>query len=62
MTLLNTRDYTGYSESSLEEAIAQALAKSGKDHDQVKIIETRSAQPQDNKRYYQATLSTFSEY
>ncbi|KTD45125.1 hypothetical protein Lqui_2986 [Legionella quinlivanii] len=61
MTLINTRDYTGYSESSLEEAIAQALAKSGKDQDQVKIIETRSAQPQDNKRYYQATLSAFSE-
>ncbi|KTC75317.1 hypothetical protein Lbir_0462 [Legionella birminghamensis] len=61
MTLLNTRDYTGYSDSSLEDAIAQALAKSGKDHDQVKVIETRSTQPQDSKRHYQATLTTFSE-
>lgn len=60
MTILRNRDYTGYSDTSLEHAIANALEKAGKDANRIKVIETRSSQP-DDKRHYQATLTTFTD-
>ncbi len=54
---IKTKDYTGYSESSIEDAITDALEKIGQ-HRQVEVIETRSSQHGTNQNQYQATLTT----
>lgn len=58
MTILEARDYTGYSEASLDEAIADALQKA-KEHTHFEVIETRSSRFPDNKCHYHVTLTTF---
>lgn len=60
MTILETRDYIGYSETSIADAIANALQKAG-EHSHFQVIETRSSQFPDNKCYYHVTLTTFNE-
>lgn len=58
MLSLNTREYTGFSEESLNEAISNALEKAEQHHN-FKVIEARSSQFSDNKRQYYVTLATF---
>lgn len=60
MTILDARDYTGYSEASLDEAIADALQKAD-DHNHFEVIETRSSRFPDNKCHYHVTLTTFCD-
>lgn len=55
MNKLKQSDFTGYSKSSLEEAMNDALRQAGK-HRQLKIIETRSSQFS-NEKLYQVTLA-----
>ncbi|OGV41160.1 MAG: hypothetical protein A3F46_09215 [Legionellales bacterium RIFCSPHIGHO2_12_FULL_42_9] len=57
MTIIKTEDYTGYSESSIDDAITDALEKAGK-HRRVEVIETRSSQQGENQCQYQVTLTT----
>ncbi|MGQ3891686.1 hypothetical protein [Legionella sp. CNM-4043-24] len=56
MMKLKQNDFTGYSESSMDEAIHNALQKAGS-HSHVRIIETQSSQLSDKKRFYQVTLA-----
>jgi len=56
---MKTRDYTGYSDESLNEAINNALQKS-EEHSHFEVIETRSSQFRDDRRHYQVTLTTFA--
>lgn len=58
MTNLDARDYTGYSEDSLNEAIADALQKAD-DHSYFEVIETRSSRYPDNKCQYHVTLTIY---
>jgi flavin-binding protein dodecin len=60
MIISKKRDYTGFSEESLNEAIANALEKAKK-HSHFEIIEARSSQFADNKRHYHVTLATFCD-
>ncbi|WP_419419899.1 hypothetical protein ACNVED_00920 [Legionella sp. D16C41] len=60
MIISKTRDYTGFSEESLNEAISNALEKA-ENHSHFEVIEARSSQFADNKRYYYVTLATFFE-
>lgn len=53
-------EYTGYSDSGINEAIQNALQKAS-EHKHIEIIETRSSQTGEDKRYYQVTISTFSD-
>lgn len=57
---MKTRDYTGYSNESLQQAIHDALKKSD-EHSHFEVIETRSSQFVDERRQYQATVTTFYE-
>jgi dodecin len=59
MTILPAHDYTGYSESSLNEAIANALRQAEEDS-QFKVIETCSSHFPDNKCQYHVTLTAFN--
>lgn len=56
---MKTRDYTGYSAESLNDAINNALQKA-EDHHYFEVIETKSSQFRDERRHYQVTLTTFS--
>ncbi|QBR85245.1 dodecin domain-containing protein [Legionella israelensis] len=56
----NTGDYTGYSETGIEEAIQNALEKAGEPA-RFEVIETLGAQDQMDRRHYQVTLKTFTE-
>lgn len=57
MSITKTKEYTGYSESGLEEAIQNALTQA-ENYQQVKVIETRSSHNSDDKRQFQVTLAT----
>lgn len=58
MTNLDARDYTGYSEASLNDAIADALRKAD-DHSHFEVIETRSSRYHDDKCKYHVTLTIY---
>ncbi len=60
MTIKKAGDYTGYSDSGIDEAIQDALEKAG-DHARVEIVETRGSQTNGDQRRYQVTLATFDE-
>jgi len=60
MTILDARDYTGYSEASLDEAIADALQKAD-EHSHFEVIETRSSHFPNNQCHYYVTLTTFCD-
>lgn len=60
MTTLLTKDYTGYSNSGLDDAIGNALQEAG-DYQHVEVIETRSSYRPEGSRQYQVTLTTFKE-
>jgi flavin-binding protein dodecin len=60
MNKTTTRDFTGYSEFGIEEAIQDALEKAG-DYVRVEIIETRGSQANGDNRQYQVTLTAFDE-
>lgn len=51
-------EYTGYSDSGIDEAIQNALRKAG-EHTHFEIIETRGSQIGENKRHYQVTITAF---
>ena len=53
-------DFTGYSDSGINEAIQDALSKAG-DYVRVEVIETRGSETKGNKRHYQVTIATFNE-
>ncbi|MDI9818958.1 MULTISPECIES: dodecin domain-containing protein [unclassified Legionella] len=57
---LKTGEYTGSSDSGINEAIQNALQKAG-EHTRIEVVETRSSHVGDDKRYYQVTVSTFAE-
>ncbi len=59
MTILEARDYTGYSETSLNEAISNALQKADK-HYHFEVIETRSSLFPD-KSHYHVTLTAYDD-
>ncbi|WP_028389431.1 dodecin domain-containing protein [Legionella fairfieldensis] len=58
MITIKKGDYTGYSDSGIDEAVQNALQKAGK-HTHFEIIETRSSQIEKNTRHYQATVTAF---
>jgi len=58
MTILDAHDYTGYSETSLNEAINDALQKAD-EHSHFEVIETRSSRYTDDSCHYHVTLTTF---
>ncbi|STX50124.1 Uncharacterised protein [Legionella busanensis] len=60
MIISKTRDYTGFSEESLNEAILNALEKA-QEHSHVEVIESRSSLFTDNIRHYYVTLATFCD-
>lgn len=57
--VIEARDYTGYSEASLDEAIANALQKADK-HCRFEVIETRSSLFP-NKAQYHVTLTAYGQ-
>ena len=58
MKTIKTKDYNGYSEVSIDEAMMDALKQTGKKQ-QVAVIETRSSQNDvENKSQYQVTVTT----
>jgi flavin-binding protein dodecin len=57
MTTIKPKDYTGYSELSIDAAIVDALAKAGKNQ-HVEVIETRSSQKGADSNQYHVTLTT----
>ncbi|ASQ47279.1 hypothetical protein [Legionella clemsonensis] len=57
---IKTGDYTGSSDAGISEAIANALSKAG-EHATIEIVETRSSQVGEDKRFYQVLLSTYAE-
>lgn len=59
MTVLDAKDYTGYSEISLDAAIADALQKADK-HQRLEVIETRSSHLPDNTARYHVTLTAYT--
>ena len=60
MIITKTGDYIGYSESGIDDAIANALSKAG-DCKRVEVIETRGSQIGEDQRQYQVTLAAFME-
>jgi flavin-binding protein dodecin len=56
MTTIKAKDYTGFSESSIAEAMDNALEKSGKQCP-VEVIETRSSQQGQKPCEYHVTLT-----
>lgn len=59
MINIDARDYTGYSEASLNDAIEDALQKAD-GHSYFEVIETRSSRYSDNKCQYHVTLTIYS--
>ncbi len=55
-----SNDYTGYSNTGINEAIKDALEKAGKTK-KVAVIETRGSQIKGEKRHYQVTLAAYEE-
>ena len=60
MTEIKSKDFTGYSNMGLDEAIQDALHQAG-DYIRVEVIEAAGSQAKGNNRQYQVTLATFSE-
>lgn len=58
MKTIKTGEYTGYSNSGIDDAIQNALQKAG-EHTHFEIIETRGSQIGENKRHYQVTITAF---
>ncbi|MFC3908233.1 hypothetical protein ACFORL_03980 [Legionella dresdenensis] len=58
MTAIKTEDHTGYSDTSLQDALQEALNKA-KEYNQLMVVETRSSQMANDKRQYQVTLTTY---
>lgn len=58
MTTIKSKDYTGYSDIDLEDAITIALKKA-QPYQHVKIIETKSSSTSIDVHRYQVTLTTF---
>ncbi|WP_028372319.1 hypothetical protein [Legionella lansingensis] len=54
-----TGEYTGSSDLGLSDAIQDALQKAG-EHTRIEIIETISSWINDDKRYYQVIINTFT--
>ena len=59
-TGIKTGDFTGHSDSGIDEAIQDALEKAG-DYARIEVVETRGSQTKGNNRCYQVTLATFDE-
>ncbi|QRN02535.1 hypothetical protein GH742_00830 [Legionella sp. MW5194] len=59
MTTVKPNDFTGYSESGLDDALAQALQKAG-EYQRVEVIETRSSHTTDDKTY-QVTITAYTD-
>ncbi len=60
MTIIKAGEFTGYSDSGIDEAIQDALEKAG-DYARVEVVETRGSQTKGSNRRYQVTLATFDE-
>lgn len=60
MSIIKLGDYTGYSETGIEEAVADALEQAG-EHTRIEIVETRGSQAKGKHRHYQVTVATFDE-
>lgn len=60
MTIVKNKDFTGYSESGLEDALAQALQKAG-EYQRVEVIETRSSHTTEENKSYQVTIATYKD-
>ena len=57
MPTIKEKDYTGFSHSSIEDAVTDALEKAGKP-ERVEVIETRSSKQSQKKSEYHVTLTT----
>lgn len=53
-------DFTGFSDTGIQEAIENALSQAGA-HERFEVIETSSSQRDETNRQYQVMLSTYSE-
>jgi flavin-binding protein dodecin len=60
MIIKKTGDYTGTSDSDLNDAIKNAFAKAG-EHKSFEIVETSCSQSREYSRCYQVTLSTYDK-
>ncbi|MBA3537508.1 MAG: dodecin domain-containing protein [Tatlockia sp.] len=60
MTTLKKGEYTGFSDSCIEDALNNALQKAG-EHTHFEIIETRGSLINENKPNYQITITAFFE-
>lgn len=60
MTIIKTRDYTGYSELGLNHAIDDALQKAG-EYKRIEVIETRSSHYEEDQKHYQVTITTHND-
>ncbi|KTC98667.1 dodecin domain-containing protein [Legionella erythra] len=60
MTIVKNKDFTGHSESGLEDALAQALQKAG-EYQRVEVIETRSSHITEENKSYQVTIAAYKD-
>ena len=60
MITIKSKDYTGYSHVSIDEAMVDSIKKAGKPQ-QIAVIETRSSQNTDKQNQYQVTVTTQEE-
>lgn len=60
MTRKKVGDFTGYSNSGIDEAIQDALDKAG-DYTHIEVVETRGSQVKEDTPQYQVTIATFDE-
>lgn len=60
MMIKKIGDFTGYSESAIDEAVQDALDKAG-EYSRVEVVETRGSHIKGLNRRYQVTLATFDE-
>lgn len=56
-----TGDFTGYSNSSVNRAIQDAMEKAGDHHARIEVVETRGSYIKGEKRHYQVTLATYDK-
>lgn len=60
MTPVKPTDFTGYSDSGLDDALTQALQQAG-DYHRVEVVETRSSHTSDRHKSYQVTITTYQD-
>jgi flavin-binding protein dodecin len=60
MTIIKSKDFTGYSDSGIDDALQNALEKVV-DFTRVEVVETRGSQTNGGRRQYQVTLATIDE-